>query len=226
MKTKLFVGALFAIATSSAAMAQPYQGYGPGYGSGMGPRYQAAPPGGMMRPRPGRPAATAAAENPAEVLKAGVNDLLEFVGQSPRPAAPQVAAFLDQAVAPHFDFQYMAQSAAGPLYRQMDAAQRARLVDKLKKMFLVSLAARLAEFDQQQVVFLPPGRVRGNFLKLSIAVKNPGGYPAKIDFRVRRGDAGWKVVDVSANGNSALAFYRSYFRQAMGSGRRGYSPTY
>ncbi|MEW8429523.1 MAG: ABC transporter substrate-binding protein [Candidatus Thiodiazotropha sp.] len=40
-----------------------------------------------------------------------------------------------------------------------------------------------------------------------------------MDFRFYRSEAGWKVFDVSANGNSAVAYYRRHFanqREAQG----------
>jgi phospholipid transport system substrate-binding protein len=48
-----------------------------------------------------------------------------------------------------------------------------------------------------------------------MGILRAGAYPTRIDFRFYRGESGWKIFDVSANGSSALAFYRQYFaRQA------------
>jgi phospholipid transport system substrate-binding protein len=55
----------------------------------------------------------------------------------------------------------------------------------------------------------------------SIAVLNPSAYPARIDFRFYRGAEGWKVYDVAANGQSAVAYYRREFRQMMRGGPFG-----
>lgn len=220
MKKVVLAGIVAGIALAGSAVAQPYYGYGPGAGSGAYyPGAPAQPPGGGYGYR-GQPQVEQG-ENAAAVLKQGVENLLAFLRQSPPPDPMQLADFLEAEVAPAFDFTYMARAAAGPLYRNMDDARRQRLEQKLKEMFLGTLAERLAAFDQQQVSYLPPRRGRGNRATLSVVIQNPVGYPAKLDFQMRRGDAGWKVVDVAANNTSALAFYRNYFRQAMSAGGAG-----
>ncbi|MCU7868794.1 MAG: ABC transporter substrate-binding protein, partial [Candidatus Thiodiazotropha sp. (ex Lucinoma borealis)] len=52
-------------------------------------------------------------------------------------------------------------------------------------------------------------------VKVRVGILQSGGYPANIDFRFYRSKAGWKVFDVSANGNSAIAFYRQHFVNKM-----------
>ena len=202
---------------AGTALAQPGYSYGPGSGE----YYQGAPSqpygGGYgYRGQPG----VAEQGTAAAALKAGMEHLLGFLRQSPPPNQAQIAAYLEAEVAPSFDFAYMARAAAGPVYRNLDNARRARLQQKLKVMFLGTLAARLSEFDQQQVQYLPPRRGSGDQATLTVLIQNQGGYPARLDFRMRRGNDGWRVVDVAANNSSALAFYRNYFSKAM-SGRPG-----
>ena len=220
MKKVVMAGIVAGIALAGSAVAQPYYGYGPGTGPGAYyPGAPAQPPRGGYGYR-GQPQLEQG-ENAAAVLKQGMENLLAFLRQSPPPDPVQLAAFLEAEVAPAFDFTYMARAAAGPLYRNMDDAQQQRLEQKLKEMFLGTLAERLAAFDRQQVSYLPPRRGRGNRATLSVMIQNPAGYPAKLDFQMLRGDEGWKVVDVAANNTSALAFYRNYFRQAMSAGGTG-----
>ena len=85
------------------------------------------------------------------------------------------------------------------------------LEQKLKGMLLSSLGSRLGSYDNQDVRFLRPRRVGPNEVKVGIGVMRAGGYPTKIDFRFYHSKDGWKVFDISANGSSALAFYRQYF---------------
>jgi phospholipid transport system substrate-binding protein len=213
MKKVVLAGLIAAASFSSAAYAQPYYGPGQGYYRGG----TAAVPSGYRAPAVQR----AQQPSPAVLLKDGMEKMLTFLRRSPRPGANEIVGFLDSEVAPFFDFGYMARAAAGPVYREMDAAQRSRLEARLKEEFLGTLAMRLSEFNQQQVRYLPPRRVRGDRVTLSVAVDNAGPYPAKIDFRMQRTADGWKVVDVAANGSSARAYYRNYFRRAVARGPAG-----
>jgi phospholipid transport system substrate-binding protein len=155
------------------------------------------------------------APGPDEVLREGVSKLLKFMRQEKGSNPESIRVFLDQKIAPYFDFAYMAKWIAGPAYRNMNEPQRKVLEQKIKGMLLTSLSQRLGSYDNQDVRFFRPRRVAQNEVKVRMGIMRAGGYPARIDFRFYRSDSGWKVFDVSANGSSALAFYRQYFaRQA------------
>jgi phospholipid transport system substrate-binding protein len=157
----------------------------------------------------------AEAPNPALILEQGLNKLMTFSGRERRPDKMQIAAFLDQEVAPYFDFSYMARWAAGRMWPRMTPQQRREMEGQLQQMFLGSLATRLLNYRGQQVRVGNPRRARGNELQVPVAVLNPQGYPARLNFRFYRSENGWKVFDVSANGNSALMYYRRHFRNLM-----------
>ena len=155
------------------------------------------------------------ASDPSEVLREGVTKLLQFMRQQENPSPELIEAFLSSEIAPYFDFAYMAQWTAGPAYRNMNEQQRSMLEQKIKAMLLSSLGQRLGSYDNQDVRFFRPRRVGQNEVKVRMGILRAGGYPANIDFRFYHSESGWKVFDVSANGSSALAFYRQYFaRQA------------
>ena len=172
--------------------------------------------GGLLANGP----APAEADSPAALLREGVDKLLVFMRSEQASSPDELAAFLDTEVAPFFDFDYMAKVAAGGMYRMMSEQQRSEMADKLKITFLGTLADRLGGFDGQEVKFLaarvnPDGRTGS----ASMAVVNPGSYPARIDFRFYRSGETWKIYDVLANGQSAVAYYRREFRQMMRAGQ-------
>jgi phospholipid transport system substrate-binding protein len=157
---------------------------------------------------------------PDTLLREGMTKLLRYLRTADNLQPRQISAFLEREVAPYFDFNYMATWAAGPMGRQMNERQRMELAQQIKEMLLGTLAKRLTSYDNQDVRFYRPRRVGDNEVKVRVGILQAGGYPTAIDFRFYRGDEGWKVFDVSANGSSALAFYRRFFadqRQARSS---------
>jgi len=157
------------------------------------------------------------------VLKRGIDQLIDFMG-GPQARSPEaVSRFLQQQIAPYFDFAYMARWAAGPAYRKMTEAQREAMAEKIKRLLLGTLAKRLSGYDGQGMQLFYSRRVSRNESKVTVGVMGREGYPAKLVFRLYRGKAGWKVFDVSANGNSALVYYRQHFAR-NGSGRRVQRP--
>jgi phospholipid transport system substrate-binding protein len=183
---------------AGSAVAQPY--YGP------------AP----MGPRPGPQAAAPQTNNPVATLRSGVTKLLAFVGSDPAPSDDELAAFLDAEVAPFFDFDYMAKTAGGRMFERLSDEQQKSLADQIKSSFLAKMAERLGGYSNQQVRFLPP-RVGsdGRTAQVSVAVLNPGSYPARLDFRVYRNSDQWRVYDVAANGQSAIVYYRGQLMQQI-----------
>jgi phospholipid transport system substrate-binding protein len=208
-----------ALLAAGAAQAQPY-GPGPGPSYGYGPdSMQGQRTYYYGTPRQAQPGE----QNPAAVLRDGMNKLVGFLKQDPKPDAARVSKFLEDEIASYFDFGYMARNAAGGAYRQMDDEQRQKLEAKLREMFLSAMAQRLAAYDKQELDFLPPrrGGQGGDEITLPVMVRGAQGYPSELDFRLYRGQEGWKVFDVVANGSSALVFYRDYFRNVLRRGGAG-----
>ncbi len=173
-----------------------------------------------QRPQP-QPQRDLAAEAEA-VVKQGMEGLLEFMGSKPRPTDMRLAAFLEEQVAPRFDFQRMASMSLGPAYQRLSEEKATGLQQSIEQHFLKALVKKLAGFDQQQVRFFRPRRAGINQAVVTVGIANPSGYPARFDFRMYHGKDGWKVYDVAANGRSVVAFYRRHFaQQAWGGPARG-----
>ena len=210
MKKSLLVTAcLCCLAAATAVNAQPpgYRGPATGYG------YAMPQPKPEMR-MPQRQKASDA-EEAGVILKAGLNKLLGFFKGSQVPSREKIATFLDKEIAPYFDFAYMAQWSAGATYRRLSEPQKKKMESELRTQFLTTMAQKLSSFDKQAVRYLAPRVTGRNQVELSIAISNPGNYPARLDFRLYKSGKNWKVYDVSAKGSSALMYYRQYFRQQM-----------
>ena len=210
VKHTLAVTALLALTAlaSGATYAQPYGAY-PDW-SGMPPMEEEFGSGGPGGPggypwgqRQAQPA-------PADMLRDGVQKLTRFLDG--KPSRPALEAYLARNVAPWFDFHYMAEWAIGPRIRYMESGQRADFTAQLRTSFLEKMAQKLARYSRQRAIFLPPEQEDYDEATLPVAIENPGGgYPARLEFHMRRTAQGWKVVDVSANGMSALMYYRELF---------------
>ena len=164
-----------------------------------------------------RPASAPRAGNPAVALRAGMDKLLAFLGSEEKPSPEALAEFLNNEIAPFFDFNHMARSAGGRSFERMSEQERNAMVENVKRTFLTKLAEKLGNYDKQQVRFMPPrGGDDGRTATVSVAVLNPGSYPARLDFRMYRARHQWRVFDVAANGQSAIVhFRRQFMRQAQ-----------
>jgi phospholipid transport system substrate-binding protein len=168
-------------------------------------------------PATAAPAPTAKPLNPAQRLRLGVQSLMAFMNQEPRPAPSAIARFLDTEIAPLFDFDAMARAAAGRFYLTLSPQQRSAMAEEIKRLFLTRLTQGLTLYRGQQVRFLPARfSPDGSEAVIGMAILNPDRYPARIDFRLAREPGkGWRIIDIAANGSSAVVYYRQMLAHEM-----------
>lgn len=152
---------------------------------------------------------------PIDILREGIDKLTTFVHQGGARDRDSARAFLQNEIAPYFDFDYMAQWAAGPTYKNMDAEKRAALKDKLSGAFLATLAQRLTTYSNQEIRYFTGRGSHGSDVTVSAWIRQPHSYPLRLDFRFYQGDDGWKIFDVKAAGKSAVLYYRNQFRHLL-----------
>lgn len=160
--------------------------------------------------------APAQTPGPAMVLRHGLQKLLSFASREEMAGPEETMLFLEKEISPYFDFEYMSQWVSGGNWSRMPMAQRQQMTAQLQKMFLTALSQKLSKYGGQGFKVMRPRSRQGGEVTVPVAIQNPGGYPSRLIFRFyRSGEGGWKVFDVSANGSSALVYYRQYFNQQM-----------
>lgn len=160
---------------------------------------------------------------PEQILRRGLDRLSGFLRGAGNPHPAHIRAFLDEEIAPHFDFAAMARWAAGPLHHRLNATQREHLTERLKELFLGALARNLGAYAQPlpRIEVYPspaPPWVDQTTVRALVIPRN--GLRIQLEFRFYRTPGGWKIFDVAANGASAVAFYRNYFGNLL----RRYGP--
>ena len=201
MKDKVIAILLVLLTSISVpAPAAPYTPYAPQYATDSGGAYRS-----HQSPQ-------AEAGTPAAILKDGVTKLTAFIRGGGAQNRAQAMAYLEKEIAPYFDFAYMTRWAAGPAWREMNAAQRAEMQEKLTTSFLTTLAQKLTTYSNQPIRYLTPRGHGSDEVTVSAWIMQPAGYPTKLDFRFYKSKDGWKVFDVKAAGNSAVVYYRDQFR--------------
>jgi phospholipid transport system substrate-binding protein len=172
---------------------------------------QSGPGQGAMLYEPGYGPAPA---TPDQVVRRGVDRLTGFLMGAQNPSPEAIRDFLDSEIAPSFDFAYMARWAAGPMYRRLNGEQHARMTQVLKNLFLSALAKNLGTYARpvpRVDVYPARASVDGSQATVYARVVSPNGMFSAMNFRFYWDEQGWRIFDVSANGASAVAYYRSYF---------------
>jgi len=154
--------------------------------------------------------------DPREDIQQGVKRLQAFISSDAMSDPAMVSVFLEKEIAPFFDFNKMSQMILGPLNYRMNTQQRQATGIMIKKSFLTALASNLSNYRGGKVEYMNiNGSLGRGKITVRLAVYLPNEYPTVLELRFARSPLGWKIIDVSANGISAVAHYRNYVRSVV-----------
>jgi phospholipid transport system substrate-binding protein len=123
-----------------------------------------------------------------------------------------IFGMIDNIVLPHFDFQKITQGALGQYWRQATPTQQKALVDAFQQVLVRTYARSILSYSGQEIRYLPvkPGAKSGT-VTVSTEVRDKGGAPIPVDYRMYDNGAGWKVYDVIIDNASLVGNYRTSF---------------
>ncbi len=161
-----------------------------------------------------------AIDEPAALVQHGIAKLQAFQTQNRGRANPALAAaFVEQTIAPYFDFAAMTRWALGSRGGRLSGAQTARAVAQLKSHFLAAVARQVGDHRTTRITVHASRRGRNEII-VPATVQPRDGRPSLLEFRFFHGPASWRIFDVKAGGQSAVVFYRGYFARLMRRGGR------
>ena len=121
-------------------------------------------------------------------------------------------ALIDELLRPQFDLQAACRLILREHWNTASPAQRERFVAAFYHFLLVSYAQALLEFRFDTVTVLPLDEPPGESpVHVRTIMKLSDGSRHHVDYYMRPTPAGWKVVDVIAEGVSYVRTYRTDF---------------
>lgn len=151
--------------------------------------------------------------NPVHYIQAAL-EKLEAFSRNINTASPVVLRnFIEHEIIPYFSFDEMSRWITGPYARHMTREEKADFQQRLKQAFLNSLSKHLNSFGSiKNRVRFHRTKYRGRYEAIVGAqVYRTNNYPVRLDFHMRKIGPDWKIVDVRANGISAVFYYRQLF---------------
>lgn len=152
--------------------------------------------------------------HPAVLLKKAVERVSAFVSKGEMKDVASLDHFLDEQIAPFFDFSEMGVLVGGKLYHKMDQANQKEFQQRLQLLMFDNLTSYIVSFDgtMPQTAFFQPVMTPNGQMVARVRVLRRNMRPTNLAFRFVKGSNGWKVIDVAANGQSAILYYRQYYR--------------
>jgi phospholipid transport system substrate-binding protein len=171
---------------------------------------------------------TVSPADPGYVIHTALDKITTFSSNSDKINPVKLRGFIENQIIPHFDFNNMSHWITGRFARNMSDEEKAEFQRNLRETFLTSLSKHLGSFDAENTrVRFFPARYRGpDEAFVSTTVYRPDRPQVRLDFRMRRDGDSWKIIDVRANGSSAVLYYRRHFMSQLRQYQRQYPHTY
>ena len=128
----------------------------------------------------------------------------------------KVYQLVEAKILPHFDFNRMTQLALGKNWPRATAKQKQELVTEFRNLLVRTYSGSLTEFTNQTVEFKPLTlKPDDTDVMVRSEIRQPGGQPIPINYRMYKTDFGWKVYDVTIDSVSLVTNYRASFSNTI-----------
>ena len=140
--------------------------------------------------------------------------------QSLETSSPaNIAALVEAAILPLFDFRRMTQLAVATNWRLSSSVQQNALVAEFKALLVRTYSVALATYRDQSIEYQPARMAAGDTeAMVRSTIRQPGTERVTIDYDLKKSAAGWKVYDIKIAGISLVTTYRSNFAQTVREG--------
>jgi phospholipid transport system substrate-binding protein len=154
------------------------------------------------------------AEGPDQLIKRLSTDVLDTIKTDKDVQSGDVrkiVTFVDAKVMPHVNFTRMTASAVGRNWRQATPEQQKRLQDEFKTMLVRTYSGALSQV-KDQTVSVKPLRAAATDTEVIVRSEVVGrGEPIQLDYRMEKGQAGWRIYDLNVLGFWLVETYRAQF---------------
>jgi len=166
---------------------------------------------------PGAGAMTESEAGARAVIAETVEQVLAVLRDKSTPTEDRIRS-LEQIVYGRFDLYVMSRLVLARNWKRFSETQKAEYVEEFKRYLTNSYGSRIERYDQQEVNIIGEREEpRGDVV---IQTKIVGGEfeGALVDYRLRKENGDWRVIDVVIEGISMVSNYRDQFKSIVSSG--------
>ncbi|WP_426113912.1 MlaC/ttg2D family ABC transporter substrate-binding protein [Massilia sp. PWRC2] len=167
-------------------------------------------------------AVAAPAEAPDVLVKRISNDVINTAKTDKDIQAGninKVTALVDAKILPYVDFQRMTALAAGRYWRDATPEQKTALSNEFRQLLIHTYSGALSQIKNETVEFKP---LRADPADTEVEVKSvvnvQRGEPIQLNYRLSKGDSGWKIFDINVLGAWLVETYRGTFSTEISKG--------
>lgn len=152
---------------------------------------------------------------PDALVKQTADDVLTIVKNDKDIQAgnqQKLFAVVEEKILPNFDFDRVCRMVLGKNWKSASPEQQALFQKEFRSLLLRTYATALGKYRDQVIEYRP---MQTDASEKNVTVKTQiiqkGGQPIAVDYSLVKGQAGWKVYDITIESVSLVTNYRSQF---------------
>ena len=160
------------------------------------------------------PTRSVAADGPTTVVQETADAVVNVLADKSL-SADQKRAQIETIATAHFDFATVARLTLARNWKQLTPAQQAQFVEEFRKHLSVTYGKRVEEYDNEKAVIIGDRRESGDDWIVKTRIIRPHAAEILADYRLRKVNDKWMVIDVIVEGVSLVANFRSQFQDIV-----------
>lgn len=125
---------------------------------------------------------------------------------------------LQQIAYRRFDFPTIGRLVLARGWNQLTPEQQKTFLDEFKRHLSLDYGRRIDSYTNQTVTIVSDRAEPNGDATVKTQVNGSGTSPVAVDYRLRKIDGEWRVIDIIVEGVSLVSSYRSQFQEILASG--------
>jgi phospholipid transport system substrate-binding protein len=162
-------------------------------------------------------AADGAGPGPTEQLRGAIDQILQILEDPALKGSVRAAdrhRAIRQITDEIFDFEETARRAMAQHWRSLTPAQRREFVETFSDLIERAYMSKIELYSGEKIQY-PGERVEGDVATVATRIITKKGAEVPIDYRMLKRGERWRIYDVSIEGVSLVASYRTQFNNVI-----------
>lgn len=157
-------------------------------------------------------------EDPMDVLRRGVDEVLNVAYAENPPAGQPLSERVRPVLERYFDLDSITRRAVGPGWRSLTPEERARTTELFAALVLRTYADSFQPGKRPEIQFGTAAKLANTRSELPTTIVYQG-QKYSVAYRMEVTAAGWRIYDVIIEGVSMIANYRAQFEPILQKGK-------
>jgi phospholipid transport system substrate-binding protein len=158
--------------------------------------------------------AGAAADTPREVVEHTTQSVVDVL-RDPKLPTEQKKQKIQSVVDGSMDFTTLSRLVLARNWKPLSDEQKKSFVREFKTHLTVTYSNNIESYDNETVEIVGEREEERGDWTVKTKIVRSKAQPIAVDYRVRKTDAGWKIIDVVIEGVSLVANFRSEFQDII-----------